>query len=80
MILISNCFFGRLEFMNVGSDVETRQTSNPWIVNNSRTMLDKDCHYKEFCFFLLKRLCLFLSPISVFIRPVPTVEKENGSA
>ena len=46
--------------MNVGSDVETRQTSNPWIVNNSRTMLDKDCHYEEFSFFLLKLLFLFL--------------------
>ena len=43
MILISNRFFLRLELMNVGSDAETKQTSNPYIVNNSRTMLDKDC-------------------------------------
>ena len=37
-------FFLRFELMHVGSDVETRHITNPWIVNNSsRTMLSKDC-------------------------------------
>ena len=57
--------------MNVGSDVETKQTSC-WI---------KIAHYKEFCLFVLKCLCLVLTPIYSFYQtcPVPTVERENGS-